>query len=107
MQTSNLGEFGQVLTADLRTDASVNVGLEFILTPQLGPRIVRDEAEGVFVGSADKIVGDVKLLANQYVEYTVKAGDLDRAGLWRKQGAFTQSSTKKVVGDAEIFTVLP
>lgn len=107
MKTSNVGEFGQVLTADIGEDVSVNTGLEFILTPQLGPRLVRSGADGVTVGADDKTVGDIELLANQYLEYVVKEGDLDKAGLWRKQGSVELSPLERVFGNAELFTVLP
>jgi len=104
---NNVGEFGQILTANLGTDASVNVGLEFTLTPQLGLKLVRSEADGVSVGIVDKTVGDIKLLANQYLEYIVKEGDLDEAGLWKKQASVDISLTKKTIGNAETFSVLP
>ncbi len=107
MSVSNVGEFGQILTADIGGDVSANTGLEFILTHQLGPKLVRGITDGVSVGLLDKTVGDIELLANRYLEYVVKADDLDRAGLWRKQGTATISAVEKVFGDAEFFTVLP
>ncbi len=107
MGISNVGEFGQVLCVGMGEDVSVNSGLEFILTPQLGPRLVRSGADGVSVGVVDKTVGDTELPANQYLEYVVKEGDLGEAGLWRKQGAVELSVLERVFGNAEFFTVLP
>ena len=103
---NNVGEFGQILTANLGTDASVNVGLEFTLTPQLGQKIVRAEADGVSVGTVDKTTGDTKLLANNYLEYIVKEGDLDTAGVWKKQAGVSISTTEKIIGQPELFSVL-
>lgn len=103
----NVSEYGSVLLANIGEDVSTNIGLEFILQPQVGQKITFTEADGVAVGVADIYEGDAQYLANQYLTYTVKDNDITQSGRWRKQGAAIISSTQKTVGDFKRFTVLP
>lgn len=105
--TSNVGEYGQTLRAAIGEDVSSNTGLTFIIEPQVGQRITRDETEGVSVGTSDVTVGDVEYKANKHLECIVKDGDLSHSGSWRKQAKATISTTVEKVGNFERFTVLP
>lgn len=115
----NKFEYGQVLRADIGEDVSTNIGLTFILQPKTGnpensnnsteqPRnsIIRTQSEGVVVGTADVFDGDTKLLANQYLEYTVQQSDLSIGGQWRIKGEADITSTKKLIGNFKLITVL-
>jgi len=105
--TSNIGEYGQALRAAIGEDVSTNTGLTFIIEPQLGKRITRDETEGVSVGTSAVTVGDTVYKANEHLEYIVQDGDLDHSGKWRKQAKAATSTTVEKVGNFEQFTVLP
>lgn len=113
----NQFEYGQVLRANMGEDVSTNIGLTFILQPKAGtpdsannstdqPRNAIIRTTGVTVGTVDVFDGDTKLLANEYLEYTVQQGDFDIAGQWRIKGEAKISSTKKVSGNFKLITVL-
>jgi len=104
---SNVNEFGQVLRANMGEDVSTNIGLEFILEPEAGTKLTKTQSDGVVVGTVAVTEGDKSLAANQYLEYTVKDGDLDQSGRWRKKGIAKISTTNEKVGNYERFTVLP
>ena len=119
MANFNKFEYGQVIRANLRQDVSVNTGLEMIIQPELGRsknanRNLDDKPRGaviannpnVTVGTVDVAVGDETYLANEYLEYTIKANDLSKSGIWRVKGAADITSTDRVVGDYSRFTVL-
>ncbi len=102
----NYGEYGEVLRARVGVDASTNIGLTFILEPEIGDKITRTESDGVAVGTVDVTVGDETYNANEYLEYTTVSGDLEYIGRWRKQAKAKLSSTVERVGNSERFTVL-
>lgn len=114
---SNQYEYGQVLWANMGEDVSTNIGLTFILQPKTGtpedsnsstdqPRNSIIRTTGVTVGAVDVFDGDTKLLANEYLEYTVQKGDFSIAGQWRIKGEAKINSTKKVSGNFKLITVL-
>ncbi len=118
MANLNTFEFGQVVRADIKQDVSSNTGLTFMLQPKEGrpknanasldePRnaVVRTQADGVVVGTANVVVGDETFLANQYLEYTLKQDDLSIPGIWRFKGEAQLSSTVRAVGDYRSVTV--
>ena len=104
---SNVGEFGQTLRAAIGQDVSTNISLTFTLQNQTGDKLERDATQGVTVGTVEVTEGDTVYLANEYLEYVVLDGDLDRAGRWRKKAAAKLSQSQEVVGNYERFTVLP
>ena len=118
MASFNVFEFGQVIRANLRQDVSTNTGLEMIIQPEVGssknavhmdnkPRgAVIATNPDVTVGTVDIEVGDETFLANEYLEYTIKADDLSKPGIWRVKGSADISATDRVIGDYVRFTVL-
>jgi hypothetical protein len=119
MAPFNKFEFGQVIRANLRQDVLTNTGLEMIIQPEVGSsknalRVNDNKPRGaviannpdVTVGTVDVEVGDETFLANEYLEYTIKADDLSKSGIWRVKGSADITSTNKVIGDFARFTVL-
>lgn len=106
MASLNKNEYGDVIYVDLGEDVSTATELTFVLEPQIGDIQEKAIADGVSVGTANVDVDDKTLLANQYLQYTVKENDLDYAGLWRKKGKAKLSSANLVVGDYSQFSVL-
>lgn len=107
MASLNKCEYGQVVRVNLLQDVSTNTELKFILEPQFGNKLERGASDGVSVGTSNVTVDDETYLANEYLEYTVKSGDLDYAGTWRMRGEAQLSSTVRVIGDYKIIEVLP
>ena len=118
MPPFNTLEYGQVIRANLKQDVSTNTGLEMIIQPELGRSINSNTLTlkpmgavvvtnpDVAVGVVDVVVDDETYLANEYLEYTIKANDLSKSGIWRVKGAADITPTNRVVGDYSRFTVL-
>ena len=118
MSEFNKFEYGQVIRANLKQDVSTNTGLEMIIQPELGRSVNSNTLSlkplgavvvnnpDVTVGTIDVVVGDETYLANEYLEYTIKANDLSKPGIWRVKGAADITPTDRVVGDYSRFTVL-
>jgi len=98
----NKDEFGQTIRANLNEDISSANSYQLSLEPQAGAIINKTAT----IGTVNITEGDEKWLANQYVEYVVEDGVLDKAGQWRKKGKAI-FSTKEVLGNYSRFTVLP
>ena len=119
MPSFNIFAYGPVIRANLRQDVSTNTGLEMTIQPEVGAsknalRVNNNKHRGavvvnnpdVTVGTVDVVVGDETFLANEYLEYTIKADDLSKPGIWRVKGAADISATDRVIGDYVRFTVL-
>lgn len=118
MTAFNKNEYGQVIRANIRQDVSTNTGLEMVIQPEVGrsknASLVSGKPNGavvvnnpdVTVGATTITVGDETYEANKYVEYTIKADDLSKSGIWRVKGSADITPTNKVVGDYKRFTVL-
>lgn len=118
MTAFNKNEYGQVIRANLNQDVSTNTGLEIAIQPELGRSKNDSQINGkphgaviatnpdVTVGTVNITVGDEIYLANQYLEYTIKADDLSKSGQWRVKGAADITPTNRVIGDYKRFTVL-
>jgi len=102
----NKDEYGIVIFTDMGEDVSTNIGVEMVLEPQIGDILTKVATDGVTVGSSNVEDGDRTLLANTYLQYTLKEGDLTFAGNWRKKGKVEIDSTKELVGNYELFEVL-
>lgn len=107
MADLNKDEYGQTIYVNLGQDVSTATALNFVLEPQIGDKLERSASDGVAVGTSNITVDDETYQANQYLEYTIKEGDMEYAGLWRIRGEATLSATKKVIGDYRIIRVLP
>lgn len=103
----NNGEYGQKVYVNLGTDISSATDLTIVLQPQVGEEKTRTAADGVAVGGSNITVDDADLIANEYLEYTLKSGDLDYSGLWRIKGRANTSSTVRVISDYNTFEVRP
>tara|TARA_R110000782_G_C14819187_1_gene413727 strand:- start:8381 stop:8740 length:360 start_codon:yes stop_codon:yes gene_type:complete len=118
MESLNANEYGQVLRANMKKDISASTSFEMVIQPEQGAsknvHSFSDRLNGaviatnpeVTVGTVDVTVGDVVYLANQYLEYTTKSGDISKSGVWRVRGTVAVSSTNKILGDFLRFTVL-
>lgn len=106
MPSLNKNEYGQVVRVNMLEDVSTNTLLKFILEPSVGDKLEKAAADGVVVGTSNVTVDDESYLANEYLEYTIKDGDLTFVGSWRLKGEVDINSTKKVVGDYKIIEVL-
>ena len=102
----NIGEYGQTIYADLGEDVSGGSEYTFILQPEFGVKQTKTTSDGVALGTVNINAYGSNLLADQYVEYTLKDGDLDFAGLWRFKGQAQISATNLVIGDYRKITVL-
>jgi len=99
MANLNINEYGQKVYVNLGEDISSATGLTFFLEPQNGEKLTRGASDGVAVGSTTITVDDESFTANQYLEYTIKSGDLNHIGQWRLTGQVDQSPTIKVISD--------
>ena len=119
MQSLNSYEYGQVVRANMKQDISASTVFEMVIQPKQGSSknaslLNADRPNGaiiatnpdVTVGTVDIVVGDETYSANEYLEYTIKANDLSRPGIWRLRGTAVISSTSKLIGDFVRFTVL-
>jgi hypothetical protein len=104
--TLNKGEYGQKVYVNLGQDISTNIGFNFYLEPQIGELLTKTSTDGVAVGTVNMVVDGETFIANEYLEYTIKDGDLSYAGLWRLRGDVSISTSLKVIGDYAFLTVL-
>ena len=106
MPSLNKSEFGQTVRVNMLEDVSTATALNFILEPRLGEKLEKSASDGVVVGSSNITVDDEQYLANNYLEYTIKTGDLEYVGSWRLKAEATLSGTNKVVSDYKRIEVL-
>ena len=100
----NVGEYGQTLRVNFREDISAGLSFDFELEPQRGN--TSEKIGMATLGTVDYTNGEEKLLANEYIEYIIKSGDLYKAGEWRMKGSAIISDTHKIVSDYQSFVVL-
>ena len=102
----NKGEYGQtVYTIDFQEDISSASELTFVLEPQSGDKLTKSIADGVAVGASNITVDDQDLIANQYLTYVIKEGDLKYVGTWRLKGECLLTSSNKVISDYKFIEV--
>lgn len=106
MMTLNKDEYGDVLYVKLPADVSAATDYSFILEPYVGSKQTKAVSDGVVLGTTNITVDDESYIANKYISYTTKDGDLDQSGLWRIKGIATMSATKKIIGDYSHISVL-
>jgi len=100
----NNGEYGQQILINMGQDLSTATDLMVILEPKVGD--IKEFSVGVTVGLVDILVHTTTYLANEYLQYTTKKGDITKPGQWRKRGTVKLSSIANLVSDYETFTVL-
>jgi hypothetical protein len=100
----NNGEYGQKIYANFGESITGGTSLQLSLMPAYGSEKLI--TSGVTIGASNITVDDEDWIANQYLEYTIANGDLDKAGQWRVQGQALVSGVLKK-SDYKQFTVLP
>ena len=103
MGNLNLNEVGQPIRINLSDDISLSTPT-LILQPEIG--ITKEITDGVTIPAVNVTVGDETLLANEYIEYFTKDGDLDYVGRWRFKAKLDFSSTDIRQTDFQKFRVL-
>lgn len=102
----NKGEYGDVIYVNFGQDISSATSLTIEIEPKFGEKLTKVAGDGVSVGSSNVAVADQIYLANRYLKYTTKSGDIDKSGQWRYRGTANLSSTSKLVTDFELVRVL-
>ena len=103
MGNLNLNEVGQPIRINLSDDISLSTPT-LILQPEIG--ITKEITDGVTIPAVNVTVGAETLLANEYIEYFTKDGDLDYVGRWRFKAKLDFSSTDIRQTDFQKFRVL-
>ena len=101
----NKGEYGQKVYVNMLEDVSTATSYTFVLEPQNGEKLERSSTDGVAIGTTNITVDDQSYLADQYLEYTIKDGDLEYVGTWRLKGECVLTSTNKVISDYKYIQV--
>lgn len=103
MGNLNKNEVGQPIRINLSEDISAATPT-LILQPKLGQ--VKEITTGVTIPAVNVTVDGQTLLANEYIEYFTKAGDLDFVGQWRFKTKLDFGSTDIRQTDFQRFSVL-
>ena len=103
MGNLNIGEIGQPIRINLNEDISLATPT-LLLQSKTGE--LKEVTDGVTIPAVDVTIGSTTLLANQYVEYLTKDGDLDDVGIWRYRAKLTFSASDIRKTNYEFFTVL-
>lgn len=106
VQTLNKGEYGDVIYVNINKDVSSGTSFSIKMQSRFGDLKERTESDGVALGTTNVTVDGEKYMANEYLTYTVKEGDLDVAGIWQLKGIAVISSTRKIIGDYQYISVL-
>jgi len=106
MMSLNKAEYGVILYVDMGEVVSTATDYTFVLEPYIGDKQEKVVTDGVALGTVNITVDDTLHVANEYLTYTIKDGDLDQSGLWRIRGTATMTATKLIIGDYSHITVL-
>ena len=106
--TIRKGEIGKIIRVNAEFDMTNNSQLTLVFTkPNLAILSV-NKASGVSAPgtpATDPDTGEV-FEANEYFEYTTKAGDIDQSGSWKVRGEYDDITPKHFIGNTATFTVL-
>lgn len=113
MPNFNKGAFGQPVRVTFNRDVSTATLFSMELEPQFQGTRLGDGIPNLpavlrvvpVLGTVDVEVDDQLLLANQYVEYVTKEGDLVDVGRWRTKAIATLPG-ETVATDFKFFQVL-
>jgi hypothetical protein len=97
MPDLNKNEYGQKIYVNMGEDISTNIAISMEIQSRIGDLKTLSSSDGVAVGTVNIDVDDETFIANEYLEYTIKDGDLDGAGVWRKKGIVEIDATTKVI----------
>ena len=104
MSNLNFDEVGQVIRVNAGKDITSSTPT-LILNPEFG--YIKERTSGVTVGSVAIVVDGENWNADEYIEYTTVAGDLDYTGRWQKKAELTFSTSNIEQTDYVKFRVLP
>ena len=99
----NFDEIGRPIRINVGSDISLS-SPTLILLPEIGN--IRLIVDGVSIPSVDVVDGNDTYLANQYIEYFTKLGDLNYAGRWKSKAKLNFSTTDVRQTDYQKFRVL-
>ena len=99
----NYKQIGAVIRVDAGYDISAATPT-LKLTPEVG--MTAEYTTGVTIPAVDVTVDGVTYTANQYIEYTTTADELDYVGRWKKKAVLTFSATNIDQTNYEPFRVL-
>jgi hypothetical protein len=102
--TFNVKEYGSILRINFNEDISTGTSYTIYLERWRGDE--KTFTTNIALGTSNIEVDDETYLANQYLEYTLQADDLDKEGQWRAKGS-TIVSGELIKPDYIRFTVLP
>jgi len=105
----NVNEYGNVIRVNVKEDISVNTNTLQLISPSpINKKKFITAADGLVVGGSNVITPLGTFLANEYVEYTIKAGDITTAGEWVARVASVSFDTtiNKISDVTAVFTVL-
>ena len=103
MGNLNYNEIGQPIRINLNEDISLSTPT-LILLPEVG--MVKNITDGVTIPNSSVTVDGETLLANEYIEYYTKDGDLDYTGRWKFKTKLNFSTTDVRSTDYQKFRVL-
>jgi len=110
MPIFNKNAFGQLLKVNFFQDISTGTSFEMRIEPQFGGNRLEGDKPILTVvgtlGTVDTTVDDMKFLANQYLEYTIKEDDFKDVGRWRVKGIATLPAVT-IATNYQFFRVLP
>lgn len=98
------GEYGNRLFVNTNDDLSAATNIKLKLKGE-GKTLALTSSDGLVVGSVDLVVSEEEtFLANQYVIYTTKPGDICSGGKWRAYVEY-DNGTERKVGETAFFYV--
>ncbi len=109
MPIFNKDSFGEILKVNFYRDISSGTKFEMVIQAQFEGAELNEERPrtvAATLGIVETVVDDMKFLANQYVEYTIKEGDFKDTGRWRTKGIATLPS-ETIATSYQFFRVGP
>lgn len=104
-----LGEFGQKLRFNVKEDISSSTVTLVFAAPNT-PEITKTVVDGITVPATNLEVleGGISktYLANQYAEYTIEDGLINKTGKWRVR-IIAETITQKKISEYVTFSVVP
>lgn len=106
----NADEYGNILRLNVSEDISNRTNTLFLTSPApVYKMLIITAANGLSVGTQDIQTPEGDFFANQYVEYTIKEGDIFISGVWeaRLRSQSSDQSECKITDVINTFTVDP
>ena len=91
----NKGEFGNNFFGNVGFDISAATNIKLMFKAECFTDI-KTAADGVVVPNIDAVSADKTYLANQYVKYQFKAGDVAVGGIWRAYVEFDLNGKRRM-----------